>query len=162
MKLWIVPLLATIAFSTPSYALFGLFDSDDDEKKTDVSALAGSINDQLSTTQNSPLTDLLTEQLDVTPTQAAGGAGALLSLAQSQLSNGQSSELGSLIPGLNSFTSSTGLASMITNMDSVKSTFEKLGIDPSLVSQFAPVIMQYLTSQGASSGLLGSLGSLWG
>lgn len=162
MKGWMIPILASVAFSAPSFAFFGLFDSDEEEKKTDLGALASSVNDQLNAAQSTPLTDLLTSELDVTPTQAAGGAGALLSLAQSQLSDSQSGELSSLIPGLSSFTGSTGLTDMITNMDSVKSTFESLGIDPSLVSQFAPVILQYLTSQGASDGLLGSLSSLWG
>ncbi|GEA50444.1 hypothetical protein VIN01S_12480 [Vibrio inusitatus NBRC 102082] len=155
-------LIGALVLSTPSYALFGLFGSDDDEKKADMSALTEQVNQQLNTAQSTPLTDLLTSELNVTPTQAAGGAGALLSLAQTQLSDENSSELSSLIPGLDSFTGSTGLTSMITNMDSVKSTFEGLGIDPALVSQFAPVILQYLTSEGASSGLLGSLTSLWG
>ncbi|GAB7219100.1 DUF2780 domain-containing protein [Vibrio comitans] len=155
-------LIGALILSTPSYALFGLFGSDDDEEKADMSALTEQVNQQLNTAQSTPLTDLLTNELNVTPTQAAGGAGALLSLAQTQLSDENSSELSSLIPGMNSFTSSTGLTSMITNMDSVKSTFEGLGIDPALVSQFAPIILQYLTSEGASSGLLGSLTSLWG
>lgn len=146
----------------PASLFFGLFDSDEEEKKTDLSALANSVNEQINAAQSTPLTDLLTSELDVTPTQAAGGAGALLSLAQSQLSDSQSSELSSLIPGLSNFTGSTGLTDMITNMDSVKSTFEGLGIDPALVSQFAPLILQFLTSQGASDGLLGSLTSLWG
>ncbi|GEA60468.1 DUF2780 domain-containing protein [Vibrio comitans] len=155
-------LIGALVLSTPSYALFGLFGSDDDEEKADMSALTEQVNQQLNTAQSTPLTDLLTSELNVTPTQAAGGAGALLSLAQTQLSDENSSELSSLIPGLDSFTGSTGLTSMITNMDSVKSTFEGLGIDPALVSQFAPIILQYLTSEGASSGLLGSLTSLWG
>ncbi|MDN3716467.1 DUF2780 domain-containing protein [Vibrio breoganii] len=156
-------LIGALVLSTPSYALFGLFGSDDDEEKQpDMSALTSQIGEQLNTAQSTPLADLLSSELDVTPTQAAGGAGALLSLAQTQLSDENSSELSSLIPGLNSFTGSTGLTSMITDMDSVKRTFEGLGIDPVLVSQFAPIIIQYLTSEGASSGLLGSLTSLWG
>ena len=154
-------LVGAIAFSSPSYAFFG-FGSDEDEEKTDLSALTSNISDQLDTAQSSPLTDLLTSQLDVSPTQAAGGAGALLSLAQSQLSSSDSSELASLIPGMSSLTGSSGIASMISNMDSVNTAFESLGLDPSLVSQFAPVIIEYLTSSGASSSLLGSLGSLWG
>ncbi|CAM4198063.1 DUF2780 domain-containing protein [Vibrio neonatus] len=155
-------LIGALVLSTPSYAYFGFGSDDDEDKTTDMSALTGQISQQLNSAQSTPLTDLLSSQLDVTPTQAAGGAGALLSLAQTQLSDDNASELSSLIPGLSSFTGSTGLTSMITNMDSVKSTFESLGLDPSLVSQFAPVILQYLTSEGASSGLLGSLSSLWG
>ncbi|OBT16733.1 hypothetical protein A9264_10700 [Vibrio sp. UCD-FRSSP16_10] len=155
-------LIGALVLSAPSYAFFGFGSSDDEDKSTDMSALTGQISQQLNTAQSTPLTDMISSQLDVSPTQAAGGAGALLSLAQTQLSDENSSELSSLIPGLNNFTGSTGLTSMITNMDSVKSTFEGLGIDPALVTQFAPVILQYLTSEGASSNLLGSLGSLWG
>ncbi|MEK6212827.1 MAG: DUF2780 domain-containing protein, partial [Vibrio fluvialis] len=40
--------------------------------------------------------------------------------------------------------------------------FEQLGLDSSMVSQFAPLLLQYLTGQGASEGLLSSLSSLWG
>lgn len=161
MNKWMMTLFASLLLSAPSYAFFGLFDSDEEEEKTDLSALVGSINDQLSTAQNTPLTDLLTSELDISAAQAAGGAGALLSLAQSQLTDSQTSELGALIPGLDSFTSTTGIASMITNMDSVKSTFEGLGIDPGLITQFTPLILQFLTSQGASEGLLGALNGVW-
>ncbi|MDW2167535.1 DUF2780 domain-containing protein, partial [Vibrio sp. 2099] len=50
--------------------------------------------------ESSPLTELLTSQLPVSTEQAAGGSSALIALAQSQLSQQNSPELQSLIPGL--------------------------------------------------------------
>ena len=58
-----------------------------------------------------------------------------------------------------------GAQSLLGNIESlsaVQSTFDKLGLDPSMISQFAPVIMGYLGDQGASEGLLKSLSGLWG
>jgi hypothetical protein len=108
------------------------------------------------------LVDALASQLNVSPEQATGGAGALLALASNSLSGSESSELGNLLPGLSNLQGSVpGLMSMASDMGAVSDIFAKLGLDPSMVSQFAPIILQYLTGQGASSGLLGSLGSLW-
>ena len=60
--------------------------------------------------ESSPLTDLLTSQLPVSTEQAAGGTGALLALAQSQLSDQNSSELKSLIPGMSSLDGAQSLS----------------------------------------------------
>ncbi|MCO4787731.1 hypothetical protein DK293_01705, partial [Vibrio cholerae] len=43
----------------------------------------------------------------------------------------------------------------------VNQAFNTLGLDASMVEQFVPVLMQYLTQQGASQDLLASLGKLW-
>lgn len=157
--------ITTLALSFPSYALFGL-DSDSDKKldlsSDAVTSLAGTLTNSVSQQESSPLVDALTSQLNVSPEQATGGAGALLALASSSLSGSESSELGSLIPGLSNLQSSVpGLMSMASDMGAVSDIFAKLGLDSSMVSQFAPIILQYLTGQGASSNLLGSLGSLW-
>ena len=64
--------------------------------------------------ESSPLTDLLTSQLPVSTEQAAGGTGALLALAQSQLSDQNSSELKSLIPGMSSL---DGAQSLLGNIE---------------------------------------------
>ncbi|MGF1762439.1 DUF2780 domain-containing protein [Aliivibrio kagoshimensis] len=115
-------------------------------------------------TESNPLVGLLTEQLGVSTEQAAGGAGALLALAGNSLSGSEQSELNSKIPGLESLTSSVpaGMSSMLGNMDSVNTVFSALGLDSSMVTQFAPLILKYLSSQDASTGLVSSLGKLWG
>ncbi|MCF9328160.1 DUF2780 domain-containing protein [Vibrio parahaemolyticus] len=111
--------------------------------------------------ESSPLTELLTSQLPVSTEQAAGGSGALIALAQSQLSQQNSTELQSLIPGLSNLKGAQSLLGNIESLSAVQSAFNALGLDPSMISQFAPVILGYLNEQGASEGLLKSLSGLW-
>ncbi|EID7760820.1 TPA: DUF2780 domain-containing protein [Vibrio parahaemolyticus] len=111
--------------------------------------------------ESSPLTELLTSQLPVSTEQAAGGSSALIALAQSQLSQQNSTELQSLIPGLSNLKGAQSLLGNIESLGAVQSAFNALGLDPSMISQFAPVILGYLNEQGASEGLLKSLSGLW-
>ncbi|EGQ8540384.1 DUF2780 domain-containing protein [Vibrio parahaemolyticus] len=111
--------------------------------------------------ESSPLTELLTSQLPVSTEQAAGGSSALIALAQSQLSQQNSTELQSLIPGLSNLKGAQSLLGNIESLSAVQSAFIALGLDPSMISQFAPVILGYLNEQGASEGLLKSLSGLW-
>ncbi|HCK0616758.1 hypothetical protein CGI93_01240 [Vibrio parahaemolyticus] len=111
--------------------------------------------------ESSPLTELLTSQLPVSTEQAAGGSSALIALAQSQLSQQNSTELQSLIPGLSNLKGAQSLLGNIESLSAVQSAFNSLGLDPSMISQFAPVILGYLNEQGASEGLLKSLSGLW-
>lgn len=108
----------------------------------------------------STLADKVQNELSLTSEQAVGGIGALLSVAQNKLSSDNKSELGQLIPGVSAL-DSTGLTSLITNMDGVQSAFKSLGLDPSLISLITPLVTQYLSSQNASSGLVNSLSALW-
>ncbi|EJE8672020.1 TPA: DUF2780 domain-containing protein [Vibrio parahaemolyticus] len=111
--------------------------------------------------ESSPLTELLTSQLPVSTEQAAGGSSALIALAQSQLSQQNSTELQSLIPGLSNLKGAQSLLGNIESLSAVQSAFNALGLDPSMISQFAPVILGYLNEQGASERLLKSLSGLW-
>ncbi|EMF7386813.1 DUF2780 domain-containing protein [Vibrio parahaemolyticus] len=111
--------------------------------------------------ESSPLTELLTSQLPVSTEQAAGGSSALIALAQSQLSQQNSTELQSLIPGLSNLKGAQSLLGNIESLSAVQSAFNALGLDPSMISQFVPVILGYLNEQGASEGLLKSLSGLW-
>ncbi|MBE3875168.1 DUF2780 domain-containing protein [Vibrio parahaemolyticus] len=111
--------------------------------------------------ESSPLTELLTSQLPVSTEQAAGGSSALIALAQSQLSQQNSTELQSLIPGLSNLKGAQSLLGNIESLSAVQSAFNALGLDPSMISQFTPVILGYLNEQGASEGLLKSLSGLW-
>ncbi|EJG1714956.1 DUF2780 domain-containing protein [Vibrio parahaemolyticus] len=111
--------------------------------------------------ESSPLTELLTSQLPVSTEQATGGSSALIALAQSQLSQQNSTELQSLIPGLSNLKGAQSLLGNIESLSAVQSAFNALGLDPSMISQFAPVILDYLNEQGASEGLLKSLSGLW-
>jgi hypothetical protein len=153
----IVTVLASTIFTAPSYAFLS--------KLSESNDFSSMVSNTLSQTEsNSALLTQITSQIPVSDTQAAGGVGSLLALAQNQLSDANSSELETLLPGLNQLTSlseSSSAIAKIADMEAVNNVFNKLGLDSSMVSQFAPQVLQYLTSQGASSDLLGSLSSLW-
>lgn len=157
-------LITALFVSTPSYALFGL--GSDKDQSVDTAALTSlatsALGDSATSVESSPIVKQLTDSLGVSPTQATGGAGALLALASNSLSSNQSNELTNLIPGMSNLTDSVpGLMGMANNLSAVNDVFAKLGLDPSMVTQFAPIILEYLTGQGASSGLLSSLGNIW-
>jgi hypothetical protein len=106
------------------------------------------------------LADSVQQATSVSTDQAVGGVGSLLALAQNSLSSTQNSELGGLVPGYSAL-SSSGLTSLITSSDAVNNAFSAMGLDPSMVSTFAPIILSALQSQGASSTLINSLGTIW-
>ena len=132
------------------------------------------------------LLSALTSQLNITPEQAVGGTGAMLGLAKNKLSGNDYSQLGNSVPGLEQLSGNNALGSLgalsgmlgqtggskTSGLDgllgNVKSTndlntaFSALGMDSGMVGQFAPVILQYLGGQGASSSVLGKLASAWG
>ncbi|WP_367971187.1 DUF2780 domain-containing protein [Vibrio scophthalmi] len=128
----------------------------------DTTDLISSVSEKYDVAGHSlPMTELLTQKLDVSPQEALKGTNALFSLAENQLSSGDLSELESLIPWSSNIPDAQNLLGKVENMDAVKSVFEKAGLDPSMINQFVPVILGYLGDSGASEGLLGSLGDLW-
>ncbi|MGY5449556.1 DUF2780 domain-containing protein [Agarivorans sp. MS3-6] len=138
----------SVAMPAQSADLGSLLDS--------ASSLSGSDSSGIS----SDLLGSLTSQLGVTDSQAAGGTAALMALAQQQLSSSDGSLLDSIIPSGASDSMSTQLLNQITNMESVQQAFGALGLDASMVQQFAPIIMQYLGDNGGAD-LLGSLTKIW-
>lgn len=109
----------------------------------------------------SELTHTLSDQLGVTSAQAAGGTSALLALAQSQLSKQNSIELSSLLSENVNSGFAESLLSGADNISAVQNVFTGLGLDTSMINQFAPVLLEFLETQGASSELLQSLSALW-
>lgn len=136
------------------------------------------------------LLNLLGSNLNVTPEQAVGGTGALLGLAKNKLTGNDYSQLSKSVPGLDQLAGTSALSSLgslnglgnvlgnsgnsagssvlnsalgnVQSMADVNKAFTALGMDSSMVSQFAPLILQYLGQQGAGGTALQSLGSLWG
>ena len=125
-------------------------------------------------TQSSDLTNMLVNQLDVTPKQASGGVGSILSYAKSSLPQNDYTKLASAIPNASSLVaqapkakSSLGSlgslgskASSAMGMAALGSQFSSLGLNSSMVSKFVPVIMDYLKGSG-STGAMGVLSSLF-
>lgn len=81
-------------------------------------------------------------------------------MAANNLPEDTASQLTGIIPASGGGLTDT-LIQQVTSMDSVRSAFESLGMDPSLVGQFAPVLLDYLGNNGGTE-LLGPLTSLWG
>lgn len=138
------------------------------------------------------LLNMLGSQLNVTPEQAVGGTGALLGLAKNKLTSADYSQLSKSVPGLEQLSGTSALESLgganglgsllggnsannsgnnsmlnsalgnVQNMNDVNTAFKALGMDSTMVSQFAPLILQYLGQQGASGSALQSLSGLWG
>jgi hypothetical protein len=163
--------------ASPAFAQFSLGDA--------ANAIAGMKGDNAATkaAPTSETADLLgaLTQLDVTPQQAVGGAGAMLGLAKNQLSSTDYSELAKSVPGIDKLSGggelgalaallgANGKAAGLDNaLGNVKDTndlnnaFSALGMDTGMIGQFAPVILQYLGQQGVGGSLLQSLGGIWG
>ncbi len=130
------------------------------------------------------LLNTLGTQLNVTPEQAVGGTGALLGLAKNKLAGNDYSQLSKSVPGLDQLAGTSALGSLsglggllgssgsssaldsalgnVQSMGDVNKAFSALGMNSSMVSQFVPVILQYLGQQGAGGSALQALSGVWG
>ncbi len=105
----------------------------------------------------------ITSQLGVTDTQALGGAGALLQLAQDKLGVDQFSAISAIIPGAESYLNIAKTVGKVSgpmsSLDDVKPIFENLGMSGDMVGEFVPALSGYASTVGGSgvSDLLGSV-----
>lgn len=125
--------------------------------------------------------------LGVTPQQALGGTGALLSVASNQMPASEYSQLVQQVPAVQQLTGANGLSQLsslsgllggsskhqvsdaaqvalgnVQTMADANQAFSALGMDAGLIGQFAPILLQYLSNQGAGGALVQSLASAWG
>lgn len=152
-----------------------------------ANAVAGGAGTGVAPAETATLLNELGGQLQVTPAQAIGGAGALFGLARNRLSGAEYSQLSQAVPGLELLSNPHaigllgGLGGLLgpnaggalgnpqpgvpvgqmNSMADVDRAFAGLGMDGGLIAQFAPLILQYLGQQGIAASLLQSLGSLW-
>lgn len=109
------------------------------------------------------LVKTLVSQLGVTEGQASGGAGLLFKMAQDKLSSGDFSKLSSALPEVNQLigvapSTSGGIMGMIGkalggnvgDLASLAGAFSKLGLDPSMVQKFVPVVLGFVQEKGGS------------
>ncbi|MFA0001441.1 DUF2780 domain-containing protein [Vibrio lentus] len=134
--------------------------SDTNYSQLSQTALMAAVNMWSQQNETTPLADTVADQASVTSDQAIGGIGSMLALAQNSLGSADNKELATLIPGMSSL-ESTGLSSALSSQGAVESAFAGLGMDSSMVTTFAPIILQALQSQGATSGLMDSLAAIW-
>ena len=174
--------LMTLAAS-PVFAAFNLNDM-----ANAVSGAQGNQSDDTTVAavpQAAGLLNTLGSQLDITPEQAIGGAGAMLGLAKNQLSSGDFSQLSKSVPGLDLLSGNSalgglgglsgllgdesgkamgldGLLGNVKDTNDLNNAFSALGMDSGMIGLFAPVILQYFGQQGVGGSLLQSLGGIWG
>ena len=131
------------------------------------------------------LLNTLGSQLNITPEQAVGGAGAMLGLARNNLSSDDYGQLTKAVPGLDLLAGANALGGLsglgellgknsesqsalsnalgnnVENRSDLDNAFNALGMDTGMIGQFAPLLLQYLGQQGIAGSLLQNLGSLW-
>jgi len=124
-------------------------------------------------------------ELGVKPEQAAGGVGAMLSLAKNQLTSSDYSELTQQVPGINKLAgadalgqlsqlggllgkssgvseTATSAVSNVANTSQLNAAFTALGMQDGMIAQFAPLLLDYFKDQNVSTSLLSKLSSAWG
>ncbi len=113
---------------------------------------------------NADLIGKLTKELNVTPKQAAGGAGAIFGLAKTRLSAADFGKLAAVVPGMDgllkaapSVKAESGLGSLGSmlpegtgGLASLAGSFKSLGLSPEMAAKFVPVLKNYLQSKGGT------------
>src|SRR5262252_9949316 len=101
---------------------------------------------------SSSVIDSLTSQLGVTPQQATGGVGSMLTYAKTQLSPSDFSTVASALPGADKYmtlaSSALGVSS-ISSAAGLGAAFSKLGMSPDMVNKFAPIVSDYAGKYGS-------------
>jgi hypothetical protein len=121
------------------------------------------------TTSGNPDPDLvskLTKELNITPEQATGGAGAIFAFAKSRLNPADFSKVAGAIPGIDGFlkaapaagegSSALGpLGSMAGggagSLTSLTNSFSSLGLSPAMIIKFLPVLESHIKSKGGAN-----------
>lgn len=117
-----------------------------------LAALLPGCESMKSMTKSSPdLTSLLTKQLGVTETQANGGVGSILQLAQEKLVSGQFDQIAKVIPDSQKYLDSAKhllSGGKVGSTAGLESAFSKLGMKPEMVKKFEPVVTNYVGEVG--------------
>ena len=114
------------------------------------------------------LSGLLMERLGVSQAQADGGAGALFQVAKQRMTESAFGQLKQAVPGMDSLLAaapkasttvdnlSGGLASVVGKDSAVGtaatllSAFQQLDLSKGMISQFTPLVVQYVKQQGGA------------
>lgn len=132
-KIAIISCATVLAVNSFGFDLGGLVKS--------AAPVAAQMVGQSDTVQNNTLVKSL-GSLGVTPTQAAGGAAVLLNSAKGKMNPSDFSSLTQQTPGLTDILGNYALNSIVGG-SSVGSQFKALGMEPSMVGQFVPIIVNY-------------------
>src|SRR5882672_9579243 len=117
----------------------------------------------LTSSMKNPLMGMLTSQLGVTESQATGGIGSYLTLAQEKLAKGDFDKIASLVPGASKYMDQAKSLGAVTgplkNLAGLNGALGKLGMNSETVAKFAPTVTDYLGKAGGS-GVQKMLGSV--
>ena len=117
------------------------------------------------------LLKMLMDQLGVSEDQARGGTGLLFRMAKEKLAGEDFGKVAELVPGIEGLMSGApeedggmagalgGLGSLATSLGVSKlgdlarlaAGFKTLGLDSSMVTKFAPIVLSFLQSKGGDS-----------
>ncbi len=178
----IIAIFALLAFPNLT------FSSNSDDRKI-ISLLGGALSTIEQTAQSAnetldtaetvaegiTLTDILVSQLDVSQSQALGGAGALFQVAKQNMEPQAFSTLSQSVPGMNAMLEAApttsdpvsslagSLSSMMGDSDntlgsmaSLATSFNELNLSPEMVGKFIPIMTEYVknTSGQVTANLL--------
>ncbi|HEY7790203.1 MAG TPA: DUF2780 domain-containing protein [Vicinamibacterales bacterium] len=109
---------------------------------------------------NPTLVGELTRELNATPQQAEGAAGALFHYAQSKLAPPDWQAVAKAVPGMNGLLSAAEANQSAKNtfknavgfstLADVGQTFQKLGLTPDKVEEAVPVLVSYVKKNGGA------------
>jgi hypothetical protein len=139
-----------------------------------VTGIAGTVSDVAPVAGQTPgLVNTLVQQLGITPEQAAGGAGSIFSMVKQGMNSTDFAKVSNAVPGMDQLLAAapsqaapssgmTGLMGLaasalgrsggsLGNLASLAGSFQSLGLNSGMISQFIPVILQAVQSQGGST-----------
>lgn len=102
------------------------------------------------TLASNPLIKNITTTTGVTPTQAIGGTAAILNEAKTNMSPTDYSALSQQMPQLGTIVSAAPAG--IMGSGTLASQFGALGMNPSMIDKFTPLILQYIQT-GSTPGM---------
>ena len=118
-------------------------------------ALAMGCSSALKMFNDNPLTNSLMSAVPgLNQLQAVGGAGALMGLAKGKLPAIDFSKLTNLVPNIDKMieqaTKAGGLPATLTNLSSLSSTFNKLGLSTDQSAKLVPATTDFFTQKGGA------------
>jgi len=117
------------------------------------------------------LVTMLVNQLGVSPQQALGGAGSIFALAQQYMNPSDFTQLSGSIPGMDQYLGAVpqgsgsnlllgsaatllgGQNSGLGKLAALSGSFQSLGLNANMASQFVPVVLQYVQGQSGSGAM---------
>jgi hypothetical protein len=102
----------------------------------------------------SGLIGALTKETGVTPDQARGGAGALFAIAKGRMQPAEFAQVAKAVPDMDGLLkaapASGGGTGSLGTMAAAAGAFQKLGLQPSMVGKFVPVLTSFVGSSGGA------------